>query len=260
MSSKIEVVIPIGNGNPELGVPNVDLLIEGLMSIKNQTIPVMLTVAMDTDVSDEIRKNIYYIADKVVIFPSASYYRAGGIWSKIWECWKQSRAKYVAWQGYDDISALNRFDIQLEAIERESAKSCFGINHKFTDNIAKSTLINDGSINFVDCIGAHPEFMACFLIDRRAILSTDLRNFQYRWSHYFEGLFFAYIMSLGMPARSDGRFYFRTHLGSMANTCNPAWVESQRQLTGYSYKHCIDDWNSIGFDIIAQITRKMYEN
>jgi len=252
MSSSIEVVIPIGVGNPLKDAPRVDMLEEGLASIKNQSIPVRLGVAMDEDLPTPKQKIIRRYADRIETYPAGSYYRPGGIWKKIWDMWETSECPYVAWQGYDDISHEKRFEFQLEAIERTGYNSCFGIQKRFVNDIKSATMVNDGSINFYAYVGNHPEFMGGFLLNKQALLDSGLGEHKYKWSHYFEGLLFAYIMKMGMIANSDGVFYFRYHSGSIASTVNPEWVEEQRQLTGYSYEQCLQDWESIQFNRICQ--------
>lgn len=252
MSSKIEVVIPVGVGNPKEDAPKIDLLEQGLASIKNQTIPVTLTVAMDRDLPKSKQKVVKKYADKIKVYPKASYFRPGGIWLKIWECWEESDAKYVAWQGYDDISHHQRFEFQIEAIERTGANACFGIQKKFSDDINKAKMVNDGNLAFGSYVGGHPEFMGGFLLRKDAILQSGLGRHRYKWSHYFEGLLFAYIVKTGSICNSDGTFCFRYHPGSIASTNNPEWVEKQRKITKYTYEQCLADWASLNFQSICQ--------
>lgn len=258
--SRIEVVIPVGKGNPKEKAPRLDLLEEGLLSVKNQTIPVTLTVAMDEDLQKDRQKIIYKYADKVKKFPKASYYAPGGIWKKIWDCWESSDAEFVAWQGYDDYSHEKRFEFQLEAIERTQSNACFGIQKSFSSSIENSKMESDGAINFLAHLGSHPKFMGGFLLRKNSILSSGLGEYNLKWSNYFEGLLYAFIIKNGIPCNSDGTFFFRFHKGSIAETKNPEWVDRQREITGYSYEQCIEDWESINFDLICSLIKKQYGN
>lgn len=244
---KVEVVIPIGCGNPKEDAPRIELLEEGLKSIKNQTIPVQLTIAMDKNLPKEKQAIIKKYADKIKVYPEASYFRPGGIWLKIWECWEESKADYVAWQGYDDISHNQRFEFQLEAIERTNSNACFGIQRKFSDDVTKAQMVNDGNINFQAYKGSHPEFMGGFLLRKDAILNSGLGEHKTKWAHYFEGLLYVYILKMGQICNSDGTFCFRYHKGSIDSTFNPDWVEEQRSITRYTYEQCVEDWESLNF-------------
>jgi hypothetical protein len=227
-------------------------------SIKNQSTPVTLTVAMDEDLPEDKQQMIYKYADKVKVFPRASYYAKGGIWKKIWTCWKESKADYVAWQGYDDISHSQRFAFQVEAIERTQANSCFGIQRYFTDSIDNSKMETDGNINFLNYLGGHVSFMGGFLHRKNAILSSGLGKYQNKWVHYFEGLLYLFTLKSGLPCNSDGTFFFRFHKGSIAETKNHSWVTEQRDITNYTYEECILDWETIKFDKLCKTVKKQY--
>ena len=86
---KVEMVIPLGNGDPQLDAPEISLLLNRLYLIKSQTIPVKLTLAVDSNFNNEKLERVKEYADKVVTFSEDSFFTPGSIWDKIYTCWEQ---------------------------------------------------------------------------------------------------------------------------------------------------------------------------
>jgi hypothetical protein len=254
--SKVEIVIPVGPGDPALDVPAAALLEKGLRNAKDQTAPVRLTCAIDVNLPEQKASLIRSIADKVELFDSHSYYRPGGIWNKIVTCWEHSDAEYVAWSGYDDLSSPDRFEKQAAMLDRTGANSCFCSNYEI--NGCRVTQTNNGHIDFKSHIGRHAPYMGAFLLRRKAILDSGLVEHRFKWAYYFEGLLYAYILKTGKPVVSGGTFSYHHHPGTISNTSREEreWVKAARREVGYTEAQTIADWHSIGFDAICDAVRK----
>lgn len=261
MSSKIEVVVPIGVGNPDFDTPTISMLETGLESIKTQSTWVKLTVAVDENLPKDKLGIIAKYADKVKIFPSASYFRPGGIWDKIWTCWEESEADFLAWQGYDDHSSFDRFEKQLEAIENSKANACFGMQYKYDKSSGRVWLENTGEFSlesWLNYLGSHVPYMGGFLLRKNAILNSGIAEYRYKWSYYFEGLLYAFILKTGLPCNSEGSFYFGMHPASISETKNDKWMKEQQELAGYSFEQAKADWDSIPFQEIINQVKQLY--
>jgi hypothetical protein len=257
--SKVEVVIPVGPGDPQFDTPNTEMLRKGLENVRNSVGDVSLTVAMDRNMPAHKVDLIRRVANKVVEFDTHSYYRPGGIWNKIYTCWEQSDADYVAWNGYDDFSSPSRFERQAKMLdENPAAASCFCMNAEATGPIPVIKMVNDGHINFASHLGRHAPFMGAFLLRRSSILGSGIAAHRLKWSYYFEGLLYAYVLKMGMPVVSAGVFHYHHHEATISNTAREErdWVKAARREVGYTEADCVRDWNSIGFDTLCAEIRK----
>jgi len=259
--NEVEVVVPIGYGDPTTGAPVPELLEAGLRSLKSQILHITLTCAVNDDfVNDDRMEIVRNYADKIEIFPSPSYFRRGGIWLKIWECWKKSNAEYVAWQGYDDISDIWRFKKQYKTIKATKANSCFCEAKLKSGKVIKAMHPDKNNIDFLSYLGRHIPFMGAFLLRRKAILSSGLGEYRDKWSYYFEGLLYAFILKTGKPAISDGVFFYVDHPATITHTVTEKeeWVKEQVRRAGYTFEQCKEDWKSIDFQGICNSVRRRY--
>ena len=256
----VEIVIPVGPGDPQFDAPNLKMLTHGLRCVKDSEGSPTLTVAMDRNLPAHKAHIVAKIADKVIYFNDHSYYRPGGIWNKIYTCWEQSNADYVGWCGYDDYSSNDRFIKQEAKLNESGAKSCFCHNYEqHGDKIPNQ--VNNGRIDFKAHLGRHAPFMGAFLLRRDAILNSGIAEHRLKWSYYFEGLLYAYILKMGRPAISDGFFVYHHHPATISNTAREEreWVKAARREVGYTEADCVRDWNSIGFDALCADIRKTYD-
>lgn len=250
----VEVVVPIGCGDPSLDIPKIDMIKKGLESIKQQTMKVKLTVAMDVNLPIKKQDIIRSIANNVVEFPQHSYFRRGGIWEKIYSCWEKSDCEYVAWNGYDDRHTKDRFYHQEKRLKETGANSCFCPNYHIV-NESRMKRVNNGNINFKNHVGNHAEFMGAFLLRKSAILSSGISKYREKWSYYFEGLLYLHIIQMGMPVVSKyGGFIYHWHNGTIAKTVSEEkeWVKEARMLSNYSLSETIKDWNEINFNKLCE--------
>jgi hypothetical protein len=258
---KIGGIIPLGITGNNNDMPNKEYLEFNLKRLKNQTMPVKIVIAMDENLQPDRIKIICKYADDIVYFPKDSYFRPGGIWKKIWVCWKEKLqdVEYIFQNGYDDYSFLNRFELQYKKIIETQSNSCFSSNYLMKNNI--ENFVNDGNINFVNYIGTHPMFMGSFLIRKNAIMNSGIEQYIDKWSYYFEGLLFAFIMKTGIPCvETNAKFYYREHSGTISSTCKEKekYVQQAIKNVGYTFQQCKQDWDSINFNSICEEIKKKY--
>jgi hypothetical protein len=258
---RVEVVIPVGVGDFSQDIPKLDLLRKGLLSVKEQSVPVRLTVAMDVNLPRAKIDVVRELADRVVEFPSHSYFRRGGIWNKIYTCWESSDCDYVAWNGYDDMHTRDRFEAQSKKLDETGAASCFCPNYEMHDGVGQKK-IHNGNIDFKSHIGSHAPFMGAFLLRREAIINSGIGTLRDKWVLYFEGLLYAYIMKMGLPVVSDGPagFIYHWHRGTIGNTGNEEkpWVIQARQETKYDLDATKHDWLDVKFESLCAEVRRQH--
>ncbi len=256
----IELVIPLGITGPNNDMPDINFLIYGLEKLKNQSIPIKITCAIDENLQNNRKEIINKYADKIKEFPRNSYFCPGGIWKKIWVCWKESDCDYVAWNGYDDYSDIYRFELQYQKLKTSNANSCFCSNYVDFDNNIK--LINDGNIDFKEIIGTHCLYMSSYLLKKDAILNSGIEKYENKWSYYFEGLLNTFIMKTGIPiVESNAKFYRREHKGTISETCREKeeWVQNAIKEVGYTFKQCKNDWDSINFKKLSNQVKENFK-
>jgi hypothetical protein len=252
MNKEIELVIPLGNGDPRLDVPEDKLLINRLSAIKQQTMPIKLTLAIDSNFNSRKLEIAKQYADKIKYFGADSYFAPGGIWEKIYSCWEESDCNFLAWTGYDDVNSKDRFEKQLSKIKETGANSCVCENWAVDPGGTK--MINNGNINFIQHIGSHMAFMGNFLLRKDAICNSGIAQYRKIWTYYWEGLEYAFILKTGKPCVSDGAFFYYSHPATIANTAQEYqdWVKQIRQRTNYWEADFMRDWSNVPFTRICQ--------
>lgn len=259
MEPLIEVVIPLGPMSPRLNAPVNDLLEFGLKNIKEQSIPVKLTCAVDNDLAPEKLEIVKKYADKIKVFGQYSYFAKGGIWKKIWMCWKESTCKYVGWQGYDDYNSLNRFKEQLEILEQTNSHACLCstfIDNKLIDGTMRQS--HNGFIDFRKTVGNHVP-MGAYLLDRSYILNSGLGNYQEIWTAYFEGLLNLYILKKGKPcSTSKAIFYYRNQpaMVSLMGGQDKEFCELARKEVNYPWEQIFIDFNNTNYFSLSEELNK----
>jgi hypothetical protein len=259
MTSKIDFVIPLGNGDPNTDAPCEGILINTCENIKKQTIPVNLTFAIDKSLKKKKLAIIEKYADDIKIFDTeSSYFSRGGIWLKIYNCWEQSKCPYVCWSGYDDFSSIDRFEKQLIAIETNNGNSCFCNSYVSGDGKDGHLVTKSSDVDFRSSLGSHVSFMGAWLLKKDAIINSGIDKHKLLWAYGFEDLLNSYILKMGKICRSEGSFFYHDHRGTISNTgreLNP-WVQEIRKITSYSLLETENDWKSINFKALNDEIRK----
>src|SRR5208282_752071 len=198
MQKEIELVIPLGNGDPDRKVPDISLLLKRIEMVKQQTIPIALTLAINSNFDKEKLFLINAYADKIDT------------------CWEQSQYPFVSWNGYDDYSSKDRFEMQLETIKRTNSNSCVCENWRHDEK--GSRRINDGNVDYLGFLGNHMPFIPSFLLRKDAFLNSGISQYKMKCSYYFEALEYAYILKTGKPSVSKGAFFYYDHPGTLSHT------------------------------------------
>ena len=255
MKNNVEIVLPLGVTGKLSEMPNKEYLIQCLKNLKEQTLPVKITIAMDENLQLDRKEIIEKYADKIKIFPKDSWFSPGSIWKKIVICWEESDCKYVGWTAYDDFSSLDRFELQYKQLEETDKNSSFCSNYIIENGNTRQ--VNDGNIDFISTIGNHALFVPAYLIRKDTILNSGLCNYKEKFSRYFEGLLNYFIIKTGIPISCpNAKFYRREHKGTLTETWREQWFMDSFKRTGYSPDQCGDDWNSIGFEDMCEKLKK----
>lgn len=249
--NEIEIVIPLGPTGQNNDMPNKEYLIYCLENLKKQTMKVNITIAADENLQDDRKEIIKRYVDKIKWFEKDSYFRPGCIWKKIVECWEESDCTFVGWQGYDDFSSLDRFELQYKQLEWTEKNSSFCSNYVLENNEIKK--INDGNIDFNKTVGNHPAFVPSYLIRKDAILKSGICDYKKEFGFYFEGFLNLFILKTGRPlVCSNAKFIRREHKGTISETYKEQWFEEAFKRTGYSVEQCKKDWYSLNFQKICE--------
>lgn len=245
------IVIPIGVAAP--GTPVLSLLEKSIDSILNQTSKdFILTVASDTDVSDECKKLLEEKKLNVRWHEPGTFFRRGGIWKKITDAWQAVDSKYVAFLHYDDFWHEEKLSKQIELMEQWDLGCSWA-----------ETYVVDGADNLVsgDCaywnsfsketIGSRTVAFAHSAIMRKEdFFNSGIMAHELRWAPCFEDLFTMYAHSTSGRKAVGAKFYWRDHSLNMSNTLctwtqpNSQWREEvlkQQAASSYSNSEVSDD-------------------
>jgi hypothetical protein len=258
---KVACVIPLGPSGANWENPNIEYLEYGLKLLKEQLISTKIIIACDENIQTDRLDIVKKYAHDIRWFPPHSYFRPGGIWKKIWQCWIDNckNIEFIKWQGYDDHVDKRSLIYQYQTLKKTGARSCFCSN--FNNDHGNIRKVNNGNINFKQYIGNHPMYMGSFLMRKDAILRSGIGAYENKWAFYFEGLLYAFLCKVGkIVYNSNAMFYYRDHSGTISETCREKelWVQEARQASGYSLEQTKKDWESINFDkLCAEIRRNI---
>ena len=217
---KTHIVIPIGVSQP--GTPVLSLLEKSIDSILNQTSrEFQLTIAADENVSDECKKLLEKKNVEVMWFPTASFFRRGGIWKKISETWKTTDTKYLAFLHYDDMWHSQKLEIQVK--EMEASKLAYSWSETYV--IDNNTNVVSGDCSFVekfDTTNIHVKTLGlahAMIVNREDFFSSGILEFEDKWSPVWENLFILHMQRSGKGKKVPGsRFFWRNHDMNMTNS------------------------------------------
>lgn len=234
------IVIPIGVSQP--GTPILSLLDKSISSIQNQTsTDYILTVAADTNISDECKKLLSDKKVEVKWFEPASFFRKGGIWKKISETWKTTETKYLAFMHYDDVWDTNKLKIQVDEMEKNSLDSSWTETYIIDEN--DNIVSHDcASILVFDKHSAGKRTAAqahSMIVKRDSFFNSGIMEFQDCWSPVFEDLFVLIFNKIGNGKKvNNSKFYWRNHAMNMSNSIlsDKKWKDlmiEQKQIGQY---------------------------
>jgi len=248
---KTHIVIPIGVSQP--GTPVLSLLEKSIRCIQNQTSKdFILTVASDDNISEECKELLNKLNVRVEWFKPASFFRRGGIWKKISECWKKEDTEYVAFLHYDDLWHESKLEKQIQAMDREDLNATWSETFVINEN---DQVVSQGCAYFNrmtrDMVGVRSLAMAhSFIVRKKAFFNSGIMNYENVWSPVFEDLFVLYMSKIGANGKArkvdDAIFYWRNHSSNMSNSMfvDPKWknlMDEQRVIGEYSNAEIDED-------------------
>ncbi len=257
MDKEIDLVIPLGNGDPSQDIPNIGLLEERLSRIKLQTISVKLTLAICSDFNLNKFNRIKKYADKIIIVAASSYFKKGSIWNVVYSCWEKSDCPFITFHGYDDYSSPDRFEKQLSKIKETETNAC--LCESWRDTGGNLELIHNGQTDFIEYLGHCFPSMCSFIMRKDAFLNSGADKYKMECANFFEGVHYNFILKTGKPSISEGKFFWYVHPGSLSNTQNNEWGDRMREEAGYTQNDSIRDWNNIPMEQLHQEVRDIWK-
>lgn len=252
------VAIPVGGRVvPEYLIENVEqikksgaLLYIGLDSEKS--------LLDNTDSYSKVKEICYEYADKVIEFEPEYYYRPGGIWKKMYDCWKYSGAKYVRGLGYDDILPSEFIIAHDRFMEENSNIDASYSNLIIRDEFKKEDIFRNTYMNVLKRIyyvGRNPFSFMCWNIKFSSINSNEYHNKLMKAVSGYEYFLYTYLSALEIkhfdsPATSSAirREHFETvssqHEIQGINEKNQI-IQNIREMTNYTPAQTQADWDSL---------------
>jgi len=227
---KTHIVIPIGVASP--GTPDPILLKKSIESIIRQTSKDwILTVASDSNVSEEVKEILHSYPIKIKWFEAFSFFRKGSIWKKIWDCWSEEETTFIAFLHYDDVWHENKLEEQVHLMERENLKTSTSKVFQIDEN---DKVISE-DLSYTQYAKCHS-----MIIRKKALEKSNLLKKFDQWAAYFEKILMEEVNNIGDFKRSDNAIFFhRVHRKSITNTVseNAEFVKHQTSVTGYTLKN-----------------------
>jgi hypothetical protein len=250
--NKLQVVVPIGIGAP--GTPVQKYFEEGINSLLAQTTPIDICIAADENVPDRIKDFIKEKNLNVKWFGTNSFYKKGGIWTKLFDTWQESDSEFVAFMHYDDLWDKDKAKLQLEHIE--SLK----MNGSWTETyyIDGDSKITSGDCAFIteftkETIGKRSAaFAHSFIVNKEKLMNSGILASYDKWTAIFEDVWVLYMGSIGNMKKTVGsKFFWRNHDMNMSNTGNLAYVKEDMEKAQYSVEDVWADANSMNATLQA---------
>jgi len=267
---KTHIVMPIGVASPGTPVPALlDLSIRGLRQQTSDDYH--LTVAADTDISEECKGILRKHGCHIKWFDPHSFFARGGIWKKISGVWKEHESKYIAFHHYDDFWHPTKLYEQVKFMEESDLLGSWS-----------RTIIIDGQGQPRSNDVSMPEMTAATIgtrsaafphsciVNREAFFNCGIMKYEDQWSPIFEEMWALYFHKIKKVARAEeALFYWRNHADNMSNTLclwdqpNSKWkgnVESQMNTTAYQKDDMESDMHQINVELEAEKEeiRKLY--
>lgn len=264
------VAIPVG------GCVNPIYLQKSLESVKQSG--AVLYVGFDSQESlislknyDVIREICYQYADKVLEFPPEYYYRPGGIWKKIYDCWKDSGCKYVRCLGYDDCippDLIQKQDAFLEA--NSNLDACYS-NLRIIDDLKESDKFFNTKlslVNRVQSIGRSVPFnFICWLVRFDFLNTPEYERMLMKASARWEWFFYATVVAGKVSHFDSDREWSairREHINTITSQYEIQGLNERnellrqiREMVNYSEAETWADWESLNMP--AYYSRKRLE-
>jgi hypothetical protein len=219
---------------------------------------------------EEVRAIAEELAHKVMLFPRESYYRPGGIWKKILDCWQDSGCAYLRGIGYDDLIPPESIALQQNALaENPSLMACYGNQiTQYDTDITGRTFENTAlsPLKRLLAIGRNPFSFICWAVKRELVLTPEFYAKTLKGAAAWEWLFHATLLGAGgqhCNTPMDASPIRREHAHTISHQYSQMTPEQKQQLhdatlalTGYDTRDAVQDWRSLDMPAFYAAQRK----
>jgi hypothetical protein len=252
------VAIPVG------GKVNVAYLRETFETLRQSEVVVYVGLDEAESLSgvgnyDEVRALCAQHADKVMLFPREYYYRPGGIWKKILDCWQDSGCAFLRGIGYDDLLPPAGIRQQQAMLQDNPALAACYANQviQYDDDVAGRTLQNTclSPLKRLRAIGQNPFSFICWTVRREAILTPEFYAKTLKGSAAWEWLFHATLLGAGgkhcntafadTPIRREHHQTISSQYTQMTPEQKKLFYDQIFAITRHSTDMAIKDWQSL---------------
>lgn len=215
-----------------------------------------------------VKEIVYQYADRVLEFPPEFYYRPGGIWKKIFDCWRASKAPYVRALGYDDYLPTELIKKQHAFMVKKELDGSYS-NQLVVDEVKNGEIFTNtelGKLGKIRCIGKNPFSFICWQVRAAYILTEEFESKLMRASLNFECLFHTYLLkgcSAHFNSAPDASAVRREHQHTVSHLAQTgvltdfdARSAAMREITGYSLEQTKADWHTLHFSAYVKEIRK----
>lgn len=252
------VAIPVG------GKVNLDYLRETLTLLRLSD--AVIYVGLDEAESlsgvgnyDAVRALCEDSAHKVMLFPRESYYRPGGIWKKLLDCWQDSGCAYLRGIGYDDLLPPESIRQQQAMLENDPTLAACYANQvtQYDDDVAGREFKNTALplVQRLRAIGQNPFSFICWTVRREAILTPEFYARTLKGSAAWEWLFHATLLGdhsahcstafEDSPIRREHQQTITSQYQQMTPETKKQFYEQIFSITQHSTDMAIRDWQSL---------------
>jgi hypothetical protein len=259
---KLHIVIPIGVSSP--GTPIPEFLLNGIESLKSQTLEdILITVAADENIPDIAKNILIETGVNVEWFSAHSYFSKEGMWGKIFRCWEKYDSEFVSFLHYDDLWEGNKALNQINFIEKNNLDGCWSQVYLINDQNEITSGDSMGWTEFrKEYVGQfHPWIPHSTVVKKEAILDSGILEFREKWSGEFEGIYCTFLQKIkNLKKCDDAIFLWRTHANQVSWNVqeDKDYVQSQREATGYTLAETMDDASFVKQNIDLETIKQLY--
>jgi hypothetical protein len=252
------VAIPVG------GKVNLDYLRETLALLQQSDAVIYIGLDEAESLSglgnyDAVRALCEESADKVMLFPRESYYRPGGIWKKLLDCWQDSSCAYLRGIGYDDLLPPASIRQQQAMLENNpQLAACYANQVTQYDNDVAGREFKNTALPLVQrlrAIGQNPFSFICWTVRREAILTPEFYARTLKGSAAWEWLFHATLLGdrsahcntafADSPVRREHQQTISSQYQNLSSEQQEAYHREAFQIAGHSTAQIKADWKSL---------------
>lgn len=259
---KLHIVIPIGVSSP--GTPIPEFLLNGIESLKSQTLDnILITVAADKNIPEISKSILTKTGVNIEWFPSHSYFSKEGMWGKIIRCWEKYDSEFVSFLHYDDLWEENKALNQIDFIEKNNLDGCWSQVYLIND---KNEITSGDSMEWLEfkkeLVGQfHPWLPHSTIVKKDKILNSGILEFREKWSGEFEKIYVTFLQKIKNLKKCDNAiFLWRTHDNQVSWNVqeDKEYVQLQREATGYTLTETMNDVSFVVQNINLETIKNLY--